>query len=138
MTNLSTSKFNYYNHLWKDRNHSFLKPFRPYHVFKLIVGYQDILQNEFDRKKYLENLLCKRLLIIILLSLKVWGTMYGNENIKIDLLFNQIYVDNPIKAVTTRFIKIATNKMYYLIFCIAWTPEGRCLIISALSNESTL
>lgn len=47
-------------------------------------------------------------------------------------------MDNPINAVTTRFVKTATNKMRCPIFCMAWTPEGRRLVTGASSGEFTL
>jgi polyadenylation factor subunit 2 len=34
------------------------------------------------------------------------------------------YLDNPSNAITTRFVKTATNKMRCPIFTLAWTPEG--------------
>lgn len=55
-----------------------------------------------------------------------------------DLLPPPSYVDNPINAVTTRFVKTATNKMRCPIFCMAWTPEGRRLVTGASSGEFTL
>lgn len=48
------------------------------------------------------------------------------------------YEDNAINAVTTRFVKAATNKMRCPIFCMAWTPEGRRLVTGASSGEFTL
>ncbi|XP_037076183.1 LOW QUALITY PROTEIN: pre-mRNA 3' end processing protein WDR33-like [Pollicipes pollicipes] len=48
------------------------------------------------------------------------------------------YPDNPINAVTTRFVRTATNKMRCPIFCLGWTPEGRRLITGASSGEFTL
>lgn len=47
-------------------------------------------------------------------------------------------MDNPSNAVTTRFVKTATNKMRCPIFTLAWTPEGRRLITGASSGEFTL
>ncbi|KPI96979.1 WD repeat-containing protein 33 [Papilio xuthus] len=55
-----------------------------------------------------------------------------------DLLPPPSYPDNPINAVTTRFVKTATNKMRCPIFAVAWTPEGRRLITGASSGEFTL
>jgi len=46
--------------------------------------------------------------------------------------------DNPANAVTTRFVKTATNKMRCPVFTLAWTPEGRRLITGASSGEFTL
>ncbi len=47
-------------------------------------------------------------------------------------------LDNPVNAVTTRYVKSATNKMRCPIFCMAWTPEGRRLVTGASSGEFTL
>lgn len=47
-------------------------------------------------------------------------------------------MDNPTNAVTTRFVKTATNKMRCPIFTLAWTPEGRRLVTGASSGEFTL
>nr|XP_042909518.1 pre-mRNA 3' end processing protein WDR33 [Parasteatoda tepidariorum] len=46
--------------------------------------------------------------------------------------------DNPINAVTTKFVRTSTNKMRCPIFCVAWTPEGRRLVTGASSGEFTL
>ena len=46
--------------------------------------------------------------------------------------------DNPANAVTTKFVKTATNKMRCPVFTLAWTPEGRRLITGASSGEFTL
>lgn len=48
------------------------------------------------------------------------------------------YMENPSNAITTRFVKTATNKMRCPIFTLAWTPEGRRLITGASSGEFTL
>lgn len=48
------------------------------------------------------------------------------------------YLENPSNAITTRFVKTATNKMRCPIFTLAWTPEGRRLITGASSGEFTL
>lgn len=48
------------------------------------------------------------------------------------------YPDNPANAVTTKFVKTATNKMRCPVFTLAWTPEGRRLITGASSGEFTL
>ncbi len=47
-------------------------------------------------------------------------------------------VDNPANAITTKFVKTATNKMRCPVFTLAWTPEGRRLITGASSGEFTL
>lgn len=48
------------------------------------------------------------------------------------------YSENPFNAVTTRFVKTATNKVRCPVFCLAWTPEGRRLITGTSSGEFTL
>jgi len=48
------------------------------------------------------------------------------------------YLENPSNAITTRFVKTATNKMRCPVFTLAWTPEGRRLITGASSGEFTL
>lgn len=61
------------------------------------------------------------------------------ENIYVpELLPPSSYLDNPSNAVTTRFVKTATNKMRCPIFTLAWTPEGRRLVTGASSGEFTL
>jgi len=55
-----------------------------------------------------------------------------------DLLPPMATQDNPVNAVTTRFVKTATNKMRCPIFCLAWTAEGRRLVTGASSGEFTL
>ena len=46
--------------------------------------------------------------------------------------------ENPVNAVTTKFVKTATNKMRCPVFTLDWTPEGRRLITGASSGEFTL
>lgn len=48
------------------------------------------------------------------------------------------YENNYTNAVTTRFVKAASNKVRCPIFCVAWTPEGRRLITGTSSGEFTL
>eukprot|EP00096_Caligus_rogercresseyi_P015560 TRINITY_DN8012_c0_g1_i1.p1 TRINITY_DN8012_c0_g1~~TRINITY_DN8012_c0_g1_i1.p1 ORF type:complete len:606 (+),score=189.04 TRINITY_DN8012_c0_g1_i1:48-1820(+) len=55
-----------------------------------------------------------------------------------ELLPPQEYAGNPANAVTTKFVKTATNKMRCPLFTLAWTPEGRRLITGASSGEFTL
>jgi polyadenylation factor subunit 2 len=55
-----------------------------------------------------------------------------------DMMPPSSYIENPSNAITTRFVKTATNKMRCPIFTLAWTPEGRRLITGASSGEFTL
>jgi polyadenylation factor subunit 2 len=66
---------------------------------------------------------------------RVWARDYRDRRaIQPDISFYpdivppQNLLDNPVNAVTTRFVKTATNKMRCPIFCLSWTPEGRRLI----------
>lgn len=47
-------------------------------------------------------------------------------------------LETPSNAVTTKFVKTATNKMRCPVFTLDWTPEGRRLITGASSGEFTL
>ena len=46
--------------------------------------------------------------------------------------------EQSANAITTKFVKTATNKMRCPVFTLAWTPEGRRLITGASSGEFTL
>eukprot|EP00112_Aurelia_sp_Birch-Aquarium-sp1_P012294 Seg2587.3 transcript_id=Seg2587.3/GoldUCD/mRNA.D3Y31 product="pre-mRNA 3' end processing protein WDR33" protein_id=Seg2587.3/GoldUCD/D3Y31 len=47
-------------------------------------------------------------------------------------------IENPVNAVTTRYVRTATNKIRCPIFSLSWTPEGRRLISGSSSGEFTL
>ncbi|MEE6516581.1 hypothetical protein FKM82_026149 [Ascaphus truei] len=47
-------------------------------------------------------------------------------------------VNNPLNAVTTKFVRTSTNKMKCPVFVVRWTPEGRRLVTGASSGEFTL
>ncbi|KAK4022428.1 hypothetical protein OUZ56_007894 [Daphnia magna] len=55
-----------------------------------------------------------------------------------EMLPPSCYLDMPSDAITTRFTKVATNKIRCPVFCLTWTPEGRRLITGASSGEFTL
>ncbi|XP_046743358.1 uncharacterized protein LOC124409648 isoform X1 [Diprion similis] len=133
----------------RDGNRGFFKPFRPYHAPKVIAGGQDALQDEFDGKRLRKSVMRKTVdynaAIIKTLENRVWQRDYRDRRALQpdviyypDLLPPPSYVDNPINAVTTKFVKTATNKMRCPIFCMAWTPEGRRLVTGASSGEFTL
>jgi len=82
---------------------------------------------------------------INMLHNRVWARDYRDRRaVQPDICFYpdivppQAILDNPVNAVTTRFVKTATNKMRCPIFCLSWTPEGRRLITGASSGEFTL
>lgn len=96
------------------------------------------------------NAFCSKLILLIQMSAsyfqnRVWQRdprdrrALQPENSYIpDLMPPSSYLDNPTNAITTRFVKTATNKMRCPIFTLAWTPEGRRLITGASSGEFTL
>ncbi|XP_053739799.1 pre-mRNA 3' end processing protein WDR33 isoform X2 [Synchiropus splendidus] len=47
-------------------------------------------------------------------------------------------VNNPMNAVTTKFVRTSANKVKCPVFVIRWTPEGRRLVTGASSGEFTL
>ncbi|XP_002159537.1 pre-mRNA 3' end processing protein WDR33 [Hydra vulgaris] len=47
-------------------------------------------------------------------------------------------LDNPMNAVTTRFVRASTNKVRCPVFSVAWTPEGRRVVTGTSSGEFTL
>ena len=47
-------------------------------------------------------------------------------------------LDNPVNAVTTRFVRAATNKIRCPIFCLTWTPDGRRVVTGSANGEFTL
>ncbi|XP_011647633.1 pre-mRNA 3' end processing protein WDR33-like [Pogonomyrmex barbatus] len=150
LTTINTSgsyQHRYANH--REGNRGFFKPFRPYHAPKIVAGGQDTLQDEFDGKRLRKSVMRKTVdynsAIIKSLENRVWQRDYRDRRALQpdviyypDLLPPPSYIDNPINAVTTRFVKTATNKMRCPIFCMAWTPEGRRLVTGASSGEFTL
>ncbi|XP_012542507.2 uncharacterized protein LOC105840184 isoform X1 [Monomorium pharaonis] len=150
LTTINTSgsyQHRYANH--REGSRGFFKPFRPYHAPKIVAGGQDTLQDEFDGKRLRKSVMRKTVdynsAIIKSLENRVWQRDYRDRRALQpdviyypDLLPPPSYIDNPINAVTTRFVKTATNKMRCPIFCMAWTPEGRRLVTGASSGEFTL
>ncbi|XP_062561009.1 pre-mRNA 3' end processing protein WDR33 [Armigeres subalbatus] len=122
---------------------------RPYHHFNGFRGGLPMTQDDFDGKRLRKSVMRKTVdynaSIIKALETRTWTRDYRDrralqpENIYIpELLPPPSYMDNPTNAVTTRFVKTATNKMRCPIFTLAWTPEGRRLVTGASSGEFTL
>lgn len=106
-------------------------------------------QDDFDGKRLRKSVMRKTVdynsSIVRALENRIWQRDYRDrralqpENIYCpEMLPPPSYMDNPINAVTTRFVKTATNKMRCPIFTLAWTPEGRRLVTGASSGEFTL
>jgi hypothetical protein len=47
-------------------------------------------------------------------------------------------VEDPVTAITTKFVKTVYNKQRCPIFCTTWAPDGRRLIAGAASGEFSL
>ncbi|XP_061395903.1 pre-mRNA 3' end processing protein WDR33-like [Musca vetustissima] len=106
-------------------------------------------QDDFDGKRLRKSVMRKTVdynaSIVKKLDARLWQRDHRDryalqpENIYVpELLPPSSYLDNPSNAVTTRFVKTATNKMRCPIFTLAWTPEGRRLVTGASSGEFTL
>jgi len=104
---------------------------------------------EFDGKRLRKTMMRKTVdynsSFINMLHNRVWARDYRDRRaVQPDICFYpdivppQNLLDSPVNAVTTRFVKTATNKMRCPIFCLSWTPEGRRLITGASSGEFTL
>ncbi|XP_038121737.1 pre-mRNA 3' end processing protein WDR33 [Culex quinquefasciatus] len=122
---------------------------RPYHHFNGFRGGPPMTQDDFDGKRLRKSVMRKTVdynaSIIKALETRTWQRDYRDrralqpESIYLpEMLPPPSYMDNPINAVTTRFVKTATNKMRCPIFTLAWTPEGRRLVTGASSGEFTL
>lgn len=125
--------------------------FRPYNYQMRFPpqGPLNMTQDDFDGKRLRKSVMRKTVdynaAIIKALECRVWQRDWRDRHAlqpdamyTPDLLPPPSYPDNPINAVTTRFVKTATNKMRCPIFAVAWTPEGRRLITGASSGEFTL
>lgn len=119
------------------------------HGFGRGLGGMPMSQDDFDGKRLRKSVMRKTVdynsSIVRALENRVWQRDYRDrralqpENIYCpEMLPPPSYMDNPINAVTTRFVKTATNKMRCPIFTLAWTPEGRRLVTGASSGEFTL
>ncbi|RMX45751.1 hypothetical protein pdam_00004175 [Pocillopora damicornis] len=64
--------------------------------------------------------------------------MQPDDSFSSDVFPPACLMENPINAVTTKFVRTSTNKLRCPIFCVAWTPEGRRLVTGASSGEFTL
>lgn len=113
------------------------------------VGPDGTALSDFDGKRLRKTMMRKTVdynsSFINMLNNRIWQRDYRDRRaiqpdvcFYPDLLPPMATQDNPVNAVTTRFVKTATNKMRCPIFCLAWTPEGRRLVTGASSGEFTL
>jgi polyadenylation factor subunit 2 len=104
---------------------------------------------EFDGKRLRKSVMRKTVdynsCITKMLENRVWQRDWRDRSaLQPDMLYipefqpPSAYPDNASNAITTRFVKSATNKMRCPVFCLAWTPEGRRLVTGASSGEFTL
>lgn len=119
--------------------------FRPQHNNQLLNSLPDDFDGKRLRKSNMRKTVDYNCAISRAIQNRVWQRDHRDRHALQpdvlylpDLLPPTSYQDNPINAVTTRFVKTATNKMRCPIFCMAWTPEGRRLVTGASSGEFTL
>lgn len=110
---------------------------------------QNPMDAEFDGKRLRKSVMRKTVdynsCITKMLENRVWQRDWRDRAaLQPDMLYvpelqpPSAYPDNASNAITTRFVKSATNKMRCPVFCLAWTPEGRRLVTGASSGEFTL
>lgn len=123
----------------------FRQPYRPQHNNQLLNSLPDDFDGKRLRKSNMRKTVDYNCSVARALQNRVWQRDHRDRHALQpdvlylpDLLPPPSYQDNPINAVTTRFVKTATNKMRCPIFCMAWTPEGRRLVTGASSGEFTL
>ncbi|KAM7360541.1 WD repeat domain 33 [Cochliomyia hominivorax] len=135
----------HYHHGHHGGNKPYFKPFNS-------GGFQrpfQMTQDDFDGKRLRKSVMRKTVdynaSIVKKLEARLWQRDSRDrfalqpESIYVpELLPPSSYLDNPANAITTRFVKTATNKMRCPIFTLAWTPEGRRLVTGASSGEFTL
>lgn len=138
--NLTPNRMNQQN-----QNQKYRQPFRPQHNNNLLNSLPDDFDGKRLRKSTMRKTVDYNAAIIKALENRVWQRDHRDRHaLQPDVLYlpevlpPPAYKDNPINAVTTRFVKTATNKMRCPIFCMAWTPEGRRLVTGASSGEFTL
>ncbi|KAH8382015.1 hypothetical protein KR009_001355 [Drosophila setifemur] len=137
--------YNHQHHGPNKHGYNQFKPFMP-------GGFQrpfGMSQDDFDGKRLRKSVMRKTVdynaSIIKTLENRLWQRDHRDrlalqpDSIYVPhMLPPSSYLDNPSNAVTTRFVKTATNKMRCPIFTLAWTPEGRRLVTGASSGEFTL
>lgn len=138
--NLTPNRMNQQNQYQKNR-----QQFRPQHNNNMLNNLPDDFDGKRLRKSTMRKTVDYNAAIIKVLENRVWQRDHRDRHaLQPDVLYLPEvlpppgYKDNPINAVTTRFVKTATNKMRCPIFCMAWTPEGRRLVTGASSGEFTL
>ncbi|KAL0277592.1 UNVERIFIED_CONTAM: hypothetical protein PYX00_004826 [Menopon gallinae] len=128
-----------------NQNMKFRQVFRPQHNNNMLNNLPDDFDGKRLRKTTMRKTVDYNASIIKALQNRVWQRDHRDRHaLQPDVLYlpevlpPPAYKDNAINAVTTRFVKTATNKMRCPIFCMAWTPEGRRLVTGASSGEFTL
>ena len=106
-------------------------------------------QDEFDAKRPRKSVMRKTVdynsSFLGMIERRIWQRDFRDKRaLQADVLHYPTLLppvdapENPVNAVTTKFVKTATNKMRCPIFTLDWTPEGRRLITGASSGEFTL
>lgn len=105
--------------------------------------------SDFDGKRLRKSVMRKTVdynsSVVAMLEARVWQrderdrcTLQPDICYASEVMPPQMYLDNPINAVVTKFVRTSTNKQKCPVFALAWTPEGRRLVTGASSGEFTL
>ncbi|KAF2347382.1 WD40 repeat, partial [Trinorchestia longiramus] len=106
-------------------------------------------ESDFDGKRLRKSVMRKTVdynsSIVAMLEARLWQrderdrpTLQPDICYASEVMPPQMYPDNPINAVVTKFVRTSTNKQKCPVFALAWTPEGRRLVTGASSGEFTL
>ncbi|KAF4527648.1 hypothetical protein B566_EDAN010873 [Ephemera danica] len=126
-----------------DKPRFYHQPYRPY------ASRPGVDASEFDGKRLRKSVMRKTVdynsSVIRMLENRIWQRDFRDRRALQpdpcycpEILPPSAYPENASNAITTRFVKTATNKMRCPVFCLAWTPEGRRLVTGASSGEFTL
>ncbi len=66
------------------------------------------------------------------------GTIRPEASYLIDLLPPKAYRQNPANDIICKFVHLSANKAKHTVHALAWTPEGRRVLVGAHSGEFTL
>ena len=124
-----------------------MRPSRP--PMQNTAGLPPGMQDDFDGKRPRKSVMRKTVdynsSFMGMVERRIWQRDFRDKRaLQADVLHYPALLppvdspENPTNAVTTKFVKTATNKMKCPVFCLDWTPEGRRLITGASSGEFTL
>jgi len=106
-------------------------------------------ESDFDGKRLRKSVMRKTVdyysSVVAMLEARVWQrderdrpALQADVCYASEVMPPTMYVDNPVNAVTTKFVRTSTNKQKCPVFALAWTPEGRRLVTGSSTGEFTL